>query len=57
MAELHRQKVTDLAQALEPPDTQTGAAEAIRASSTPSFSRLPRVPGSARRLPRSSSPG
>ena len=30
MAELYRQKVTDLAQALEPPDTRTEAAEAIR---------------------------
>jgi site-specific DNA recombinase len=30
MAELYRQKVTDLAQALETPDTRTEAAEAIR---------------------------
>ena len=30
MAELYRQKVTDLAQALEHPDTRTEAAEAIR---------------------------
>ena len=30
MAELYRQKVTDLAQALEHPDTRTEAAESIR---------------------------
>lgn len=30
MAELYRQRVTDLAQALEHPDTRTEAAEAIR---------------------------
>jgi hypothetical protein len=30
MAELYRQKVTDLAQALQHPDTRTEAAEAIR---------------------------
>ena len=58
MAELYRQKVTDLAQALEHPDTRTEAAEAIRG---PHRRHRPDAcwgrPGSARRPPRSSSPG
>jgi hypothetical protein len=57
MAELYRQKVTDLAQALEHPDTRTEAAEAIRGLIDAIALRpAPGRPRSARRSAGSSNP-